>query len=57
MQRGSVSRFQAPLRDVVWSNIKWEFRRLRKAMPDIIAGIAFMGIMLSLPILAGFIIG
>lgn len=57
MQRKRVSRYQAPLSVVVWSSIKLELKRLKKAMPDIEAGAAFVGIMLLMPILAGFIIG
>ena len=50
-------RYRASLGAIVWSEIKWNFKRFRMVFPEIIAGVAFFGIILSLPIFAAFIIG
>lgn len=50
-------RYRASLGTIVWSEIKWSFKQFRKALPDIVAGIGFGGIIVILPILAGFIMG
>lgn len=50
-------RYRASFGEVVWYEIKWNFKLFKKALPDLIAGIAFGGFFVLLPILAGFIIG
>ena len=50
-------KYHASLGAIVWSDIKYGIRLFGKALPDLIAGIAFGAIIVALPILAGFIAG
>lgn len=50
-------KYHASRSAVVWRDIKWAFGLFRKALPEVAAGIAFGGIIVALPILAGFIAG
>lgn len=50
-------KYHASLGAIVWCEIKWGFKQFRKALPDVIAGIGFVALIRSLPILAGFIAG
>ena len=61
-------RYHASKGAIAWSELKYAGRKLARALsyagralmralPEIIAGIAFAAIFISLPILAGFIAG